>query len=525
MDFFRVEGGEVHEVAVGPGARRHHRAGPFPLSVRRRGSACTWKSRWATSIAASSGRSSAGRTSGRSARSRRVAGDTTVGHATAYCQLVEALAGGRGVRCARNGCAASRSSSSGWRTTPATSARWPTTWRSCRPRRVREDPRRLPEPHGADLRQPLRARTRAPGRRRIRPGPERARAQLLERLDAAARGRPNSGGAALGHRLRAGALRDDGRGLRRQTPRRWAGRGRRRARAGSMRDVRHDHPAGGTVGAHPGRGLAGRGRVRARLRALAGDPALGRVRPRTARELPPGPTRVRRSASSPPIGSACRSSRAGAARSATSAITDAAGRFRRVQDRRPVVPQLAGLALALRGQADLGFPALQQELQPLLLRLRSLMPTETMSVSIPSFIACNTAAKRWPIPAAAAAAAGPSRRRAAGRRARNAPTAARRARRVCPTGPSARGREAGRARPRSLHFLRRVRRGVPDGRDHATGGLPAGRALARRPRAWRAGQEELRLADALDDKLRNSSAGRCGCGRSAPAAAMPARRT
>ena len=35
-DFYRVEGEEIHEVAVGPGPRRRHRAGPFPLPVPRR---------------------------------------------------------------------------------------------------------------------------------------------------------------------------------------------------------------------------------------------------------------------------------------------------------------------------------------------------------------------------------------------------------------------------------------------------------------------------------------------------------
>ena len=36
MDFYRVEGDEVHEVAVGPGARRRHRARALPLPVPRR---------------------------------------------------------------------------------------------------------------------------------------------------------------------------------------------------------------------------------------------------------------------------------------------------------------------------------------------------------------------------------------------------------------------------------------------------------------------------------------------------------
>ncbi len=53
----------------------------------------TWRSRSATNTAASSGRCSAARTSARIHYVETLAGDTTIGHATAYCQALEALAG------------------------------------------------------------------------------------------------------------------------------------------------------------------------------------------------------------------------------------------------------------------------------------------------------------------------------------------------------------------------------------------------------------------------------------------------
>ena len=76
-------------------------------------------------------------------------------------------------RCARNGCGRSRSNSNGWPTTPATSARWPATWRFCRPSvRVRQNSRRFSQPHRADLRQPFRPR---PGAARRLPPRSRTR--------------------------------------------------------------------------------------------------------------------------------------------------------------------------------------------------------------------------------------------------------------------------------------------------------------------------------------------------------------
>ena len=62
------------------------------------------------------------------------------------------------------------------------------------------------------------------------------------------------------------------------------------------------------------------------------------------------------------------------------ALTDARGRFRTYKIVDPSFHNWTGLALAMRGQADLGLSALQQELQPLLLRIRSL------SGAVPMFV-------------------------------------------------------------------------------------------------------------------------------------------
>ena len=52
------------------------------------------------------------------------------------------------------------------------------------------------------------------------------------------------------------------------------------------------------------------------------------------------------------------------------ALTDAAGRFAALQDCRSVIPQLDGAGPGVARPADLRFPALQQELQPVVLRPR-----------------------------------------------------------------------------------------------------------------------------------------------------------
>ena len=120
-DFFQVEGEEVHEVAVGPGPRGRHRAGALPLPVPRRGGPPPGD---LPGLPAPRRRAGDGRRARPRARihyMETLAGDTTIGHATAYCQA----AGGPGrLQRARRGprpCAASRWSSNGW---PTTSATW-----------------------------------------------------------------------------------------------------------------------------------------------------------------------------------------------------------------------------------------------------------------------------------------------------------------------------------------------------------------------------------------------------------------
>ncbi len=150
----------------GPGARRHHRARPLPLPVPRRDTCCTSRSRSATSTAASSARSMRRPATGARLPLRRDRWPATppIGHGLAYCA---ALRGAGGRRVPPRGAGAAR------RRARARAAGQPHR----RPRRpgrrrrlpadrllLRPAPRRLPQPDGAPLRQPLRPRPRRPGR-------------------------------------------------------------------------------------------------------------------------------------------------------------------------------------------------------------------------------------------------------------------------------------------------------------------------------------------------------------------------
>ncbi len=144
---------------------------------------------------------------------------------------------------------------------------------------------------------------------------------------------------------------------------RAAGPGARRA---------HGLP-GRAIRCSPGSGRDRRGgrRARARLRALARDRALAGLRPRAALgRWPEGATRAEAAALARRTASRSRSSRAGAARSATwrSRTATAASPTTRSSTRRSTT----GSAWRSRPArpADLRLPALQQELQPLLLRAR-----------------------------------------------------------------------------------------------------------------------------------------------------------
>ena len=99
-----------------------------------------------------------------------VVGDTTVGHATAYASVLEALSGAEAPLRAQ------------WLRAIALELERLANHTgdlgalandvAFLPDRLglREDPRRFPQPDGADLREPVRARTRAPGGLPPRPG-------------------------------------------------------------------------------------------------------------------------------------------------------------------------------------------------------------------------------------------------------------------------------------------------------------------------------------------------------------------
>ena len=130
-DFFRVEGSEVHEVAVGPVHAGVIEPGHFRFQ-------CHGEHVFHLEISLGYQHRGVERAlvGGPDKRTihlmEQVAGDTSVGHATAYCQASRRWPG-PGRRCGRSRCGASRSSWSGWRTTRGISGRWPATSASCPP--------------------------------------------------------------------------------------------------------------------------------------------------------------------------------------------------------------------------------------------------------------------------------------------------------------------------------------------------------------------------------------------------------
>ena len=161
---------------------------------------------------------------------------------------------------------------------------------------LRPHPRRLPQPDRPALRQPLRARPGRPGGVRFDARRRTGSRWLLERLDRRLRGRRAAPSSLLWNTPSVQARFEDtgrsspetGRGARAGGPR---GAGvRRRARRPPRLPLGHL-----PLRADPGLDLAHRRRLRARLRALARDAAIGRVRSRAARG-PAGrrPPRARR---------------------------------------------------------------------------------------------------------------------------------------------------------------------------------------------------------------------------------------
>ena len=370
-DFFRVEGEEIHEVAVGPVHAGVIEPGHFRFQ-------CHGEHVFHLEISLGFQHRGVERALVGGPNKRTIhymetlAGDTSVGHATAYCQAVEALAVASR-RSGRRCCAASRWNWSGWPTTRA-------TWRAGRRRRLPADgvvlrpaARRFSERHRDDLRQPLRPQ----------PGPARAAWPGTSTGRGSSRCSPGSkpalrdvdGAAELLWDSRSVQARfeDTGR-VSQEVARPWAWSGSAARACGLDRDVRHDFPERHLPLRLDSRlDLAHRRRLRPGLRPLAGDPALGPVRPASSSRR----CRPARSASlSAPLmpdslvvslvegwrGEICHV-----------AITDSRGRVRALQDRRPVVPQLDRPGDGAAESADLRLSAVQQELQPLVLRTRPLI--------------------------------------------------------------------------------------------------------------------------------------------------------
>ena len=193
---------------------------------------------------------------------------------------------------------------------------------------LRPAPRRFPEHDRVAVRQPLRARLRAPRRRRVRCRPPAAGRPA----HAAGRGVSRHGRSrqpALGNRLGHGALREHRRGGRSRrggTRTGWSRGPGQRPRTGCPPGFSFGHlPICPTAGFR----LRQRGCLRPRLCALAGDPAVRRIHPRT------------------------RGRTAGRARPRP---LRAAGRFARYKVVDPSFHNWPGLALALRHQPISDFP-------------------------------------------------------------------------------------------------------------------------------------------------------------------------
>ncbi len=165
------------------GARRRHRAGPLPLPVPRRARASTWRSRWATSTAASSAPWSGGPTP----RTHPLHGDAGRRHDDRPRHGLLPGGGGAG-RLPRPG--AGRGAARHRPGAGAAGQPHRRPGRAGRRRRLPADrvllrpaPRRLPEPDRAALRQPLRPRPGAARRRGVRPRRGRAPPSCGDRLD------------------------------------------------------------------------------------------------------------------------------------------------------------------------------------------------------------------------------------------------------------------------------------------------------------------------------------------------------
>src|SRR5207248_11550936 len=140
----------------------------------------------------------------------------------------------------------------------------------------------------------------------------------------------------------------------------------------------------------------------ARLRPLVGDPALGYVHPRAVagpagRADPCGRWAVETRSSGGFAG------RGLARRDLSRGAHGRAGALCPLQGRGPVVPQLDGAGAGAARPADFRFPAVQQELQPVVLRARFVRIRH--AVSLPGTL--ETGTPHYPLPRARPVIAGP----------------------------------------------------------------------------------------------------------------------
>ena len=330
-----------------------------------------WRSRWATSIAASSRPCSAGRRTALHPLCRNA------GRRHDHRPRHRLLPGARGAgplpedAPAPRRCAASPWNWNGWPITSATSAPWPATSgflpTASYCGRIRGDFLNMTA---------LLCGNRF-GRGMIRPGgvgfdvDEARLAELLRRLDVAEKETAGGRQSALGYAVGHGPFRGRPARCRGRSPSNSALSAPRPAPRGLARDVRSDQPSGIFRFAQIPVSTWDTGDVfaRAYVRWLEIQQSIEFIREQLRRDSA-GTAAGHARAAVATI--ACgRAQRRLARRGLPCGHHRRAGPLRPLQGGRSVVPQLVGAGLRPAQSADFRFPAVQQELQPVLLRTRS----------------------------------------------------------------------------------------------------------------------------------------------------------